>query len=73
MSNENNEPITGETVVVETAGPSGNAFAVMGAVADALRRSGRGDLVADYRKRATSGDYENLLAVSGEFVTILRV
>ena len=73
MSNEKKEPITDETVVVEMRGPSGNAFCVMGAVVEALRRNGRGDLVADYRKRATSGDYENLLKVSEEYVTITRV
>lgn len=73
MSNETKEPITDETVVVEMRGPSGNAFCVMGAVVEALRRNGKGNLVADYRKRATSGDYENLLKVSEEYVTILRV
>ena len=73
MSNETKEPITGETVVMEMRGPSGNAFCVMGAVVEALRRNGKGNLVADYRKRATSGDYENLLKVSEEYVTITRV
>ena len=73
MSNETKEPITDETVVVEMRGPSGNAFCVMGAVVEALRRNGKGNLVADYRKRATSGDYENLLKVSEEYVTITRV
>ena len=61
MSNEKKDPITDETVVVEMRGPSGNAWAVMGAVVKALRENGRGDLVAEYQKRATSGDYENLL------------
>jgi len=73
MTNEKKEPITDETVVVEMRGPSGNAWAVMGAVAKALRENGRGDLVAEYQKRATSGDYENLLKVSEEYVTIMRV
>ena len=73
MSNEKKEPITDETVVVEMRGPSGNAFCVMGAVVEALRRNGKGNLVADYRKRAMSGDYDNLLKVSEEYVTIMRV
>ena len=72
MSNEKKEPILDETVVVEMRGPSGNAYCVMGAVADALRRNGKGDLVAEYRRRATSGNYENLLAVSEEYVNIMR-
>ena len=72
MSNEKKEPILDETVVVEMRGPSGNAYCVMGAVVDALRRNGKGDLVAEYRRRATSGNYENLLAVSEEYVNIMR-
>lgn len=73
MSNGKKEPIIDETVVVEMRGPSGNAYCVMGAVADALRRNGKGDLVAEYRQRATSGDYENLFAVSEEYVNIMRI
>ena len=72
MANETKKPVTDETVIVELRGPSGNAYCVMGAVADALRRNGKGDLVAEYRRKATSGNYENLLAVSGEYVNIKR-
>ena len=46
----------------------GNAFAVMGAVARALRRAGQADKVKEYRAKATSGDYNNLLRVSMEYV-----
>lgn len=50
-------------------GLDGNAFAVMGAVSNALRKSGQhGDKVAAYRKAAMSGDYDNLLRVSMEYV-----
>ena len=73
MANETKKPDTDETVIVELRGPSGNAYCVMGAVADALRRNGKGDLVAEYRRKATSGNYENLLAVSGEYVNIERI
>ena len=73
MSNKKKEPITDETVVVEMRGPSGNAFCILGAVVEALRHSGRGDLVAEYRRRATSSNYKNLLKVSEEYVTILKV
>ena len=73
MSNEKKEPITDETVIVEMRGPSGNAYCVLGAVAKALRSTGRGDLVEEYLRKATSGDYENLLKVSGEYVNIERV
>ena len=73
MSNEKKEPITDETVIVEMRGPRGNAYCVLGAVAKALRSTGHGDLVEEYLRKATSGDYENLLKVSGEYVNIERV
>jgi hypothetical protein len=47
---------------------NGNAFAVMAAVAAALRKAGQADKVAEYQERATSGDYNHLLAVSMEYV-----
>ena len=72
MSNEKN-PVTDETVTVEMRGPSGNAWAVMGNVVAALRRAGKASLKDEYMKRAMSGDYENLLEVSGEYVRIKRV
>lgn len=46
----------------------GNAFAVMGAVTRALKRAGQGDKVKEYMAKATSGDYDNLLRVSMEYV-----
>ncbi len=47
---------------------NGNAFAVLGAVKKALKAAGQGDKVAEYMRRATAGDYNNLLAVSMEYV-----
>ena len=73
MSNERKEPITDETVFVEMRGPSGNAYCVMANVVKALKDAGRGDLKDEYLRRATSGNYENLLAVSGEYVNIERI
>lgn len=46
----------------------GNAFAIMGAVTKALKRAGLVDKVAEYRTKAMAGDYNNLLAVSMEYV-----
>ena len=71
MSNKKN-PVTDETVRVEMRGPSGNAWAVMGNVVAALRRAGKASLKDEYMKRAMSGNYENLLEVSGEYVRIER-
>jgi hypothetical protein len=46
-------------------GVDGNAFAVMGATAKALRRAGATPAFVDaYRTLAMSGDYDHLLAVS---------
>ena len=45
----------------------------MGATAKALRRNGHGDKVAEYQRRATSGNYENLLAVTREYVNLVEV
>ena len=72
MSNEKN-PVTDETVTVEMSGPSGNAWAVMGNVVAALKRAGKASLKDEYMKRAMSGDYENLLKVSGEYVNIVKI
>lgn len=46
----------------------GNAFAIMGAVITALKHAGQGDKIAEYQRRATSADYDNLLRVSMEYV-----
>jgi len=46
----------------------GNAFAVLGAVKRALEKAGQGDKVQEYMAKATSGNYDNLLAVSMEYV-----
>ena len=41
--------------------------------ARALKRSGHADKVEEYNRRATSGDYENLLKVTGEYVILKAV
>lgn len=51
-------------------GVDGNAFAIMGYTAMALKRTGHADLVEDMRKRATSGDYDNLIAVCESYLEI---
>lgn len=47
----------------------GNAFAVMGAVMNALRQAGYDRSYVDqYYAEATAGDYSNLLRVSARYV-----
>jgi hypothetical protein len=58
-------------IEVELSGRDGNAFAIMAAVRQALRRNGVAkDEVEEYVKESTSGDYDNLLQVAGNWVTI---
>lgn len=52
-------------------GPDGNAFAIMGAVGRALRNAGLGHEVKAYMTEAQSGSYDNLLSVTGHWVTVL--
>ena len=49
-------------------GQDGNAFALMGYTANALRREGLRELVSEMQKEATSGDYYHLIAVCDKYV-----
>ncbi len=49
-------------------GEDGNAFAVIGRVIKALRKAGQGHLVSEFQVKATSGNYDHLLAVCLEYV-----
>lgn len=73
MTEETREPLTDEVVTYEPAGPSGNAWAIMGATAAALRRRGLGDKVAEYQRLAMAGNYENLLAVTRRHVKLVEI
>lgn len=58
-------------VHVQLSGTDGNAFAIMGKVADALRRAGVPDNeVIEYRAESMSGDYDNLLRVAMRWVEV---
>ena len=49
-------------------GQDGNAFALMGYTANALKKEGLGDLVSQMQKEATSGDYYHLIAVCDSYL-----
>ena len=51
-------------------GVDGNAFAVMGYTARALKETGHKDLVTQMQSEAMSGDYNNLLRVCMKYVDI---
>ena len=51
-------------------GVDGNAFAIMGYTARALKKTGHADLVENMLSRAKSGDYENLIFVCQKYIDI---
>lgn len=53
----------------ELVGQDGNAYFIMGRVSRALRRAGVGQNVIDeYTKKSTSGDYDNVLRTAMEYI-----
>lgn len=58
-------------IEVKLIGEDGNAFNVLGKVVKALKRNGYEGLVENYKKDAMSGDYDNLLKVTMEYVEII--
>ena len=62
------EPIT--NVEVELIGKDGNAFTILGEVRKALKKAGHDDLVEEYTKEATSGDYNHLLQTTVKYVIV---
>lgn len=58
-------------VTVKLTGEDGSAFGILGRVARALRRAGHGELVPIYFAEATAGDYDNLLAVTCQYVHVV--
>jgi hypothetical protein len=61
-------------VVVDLVGSTGNAFYILGATGRALKDAGASPLeCSQYQEDATSSDYEHLLAVTREWVTLVTV
>lgn len=58
-------------VEVQLTGQDGNAFAIMGRVAGALKKAGvPKEEVAEYMKESMSGDYDNLLQTAMRWVSV---
>jgi hypothetical protein len=58
-------------VQVQLVGEDGNAFAIMGRVAGALKRAGVPKEEIDvYYSESTSGDYDNLLRTATQWVQV---
>jgi hypothetical protein len=57
-------------VILNLDGPDGNAFAVMGHTVKALRAwKTDASLIKQYQDECMSGDYDNLLKVTSQWVT----
>ena len=58
-------------IQVQLIGQDGNAFAVMGSVQRALRKAGASkEEINQYLKEAMSGDYDNLLRTTMDWVEV---
>lgn len=62
--------MTKTNIKVKLLGNDGNAFYILGTVRRALEKAGYRDLAKQYIKEATTGDYNNLLAVTQEYVEV---
>ena len=66
---DESESITG--VKVKLIGEDGNAFAILSKVSKELRRAGYDlDFIKEYQAQAMSGDYDNLLQVTMNYVEV---
>jgi hypothetical protein len=58
-------------IVVQLIGENGNAFGILGAVTKAMRKAGiDGKERSQFMFEATAGDYDNLLTVVQQWVTV---
>jgi hypothetical protein len=57
-------------VLVQLSGNDGNAFNIMAQVNRALRDVATPDEIKQYQQEAMSGDYDNLLRVTSEWVEV---
>jgi hypothetical protein len=61
-------PLTNATV--KLVGEDGNAFAILGAVKKAIRKSDKPELAEAFMAEAMSGDYDHLLQTAMEYVEV---
>ena len=59
-------------IEVQLAGEDGNAYAILSRVTRAMRKAGLSrEEINDYMDEAMSGDYDNLIAVTTQWITAL--
>ena len=59
-----------EKPTVKLIGEDGNAFAIMGKVEEALRKSENPEMASKYLEEVVQGDYNHLLRVTTKYVNI---
>jgi len=57
-------------IKVKLVGEDGNAFNILGKVSKALRRGGYPELADEYKEKAMSGNYDELLQTTLEYVEV---
>lgn len=58
-------------IEVQLVGEEGNAFSILGRVSQVLRRGGVSEKeVEEYMDEAMSGNYDDLLATTAQWVTV---
>ena len=70
MTNDNTTSLSLTDAVVVLTGTDGNAFATLGHVRRAIRKSNHPELADEFIAEATSGDYDHLLMTCFKYVTI---
>ena len=55
---------------VKLTGETGNAFFILGKVKAALIKAGHKELAENYVREATSGDYDNLLKITMDYIEV---
>ena len=60
-----------EKPTVKLLGEDGNAFAIMGTVAKALKKAGASqEHIEKYYEESSSGDYDNLIRVAMKYANV---
>ena len=68
--NRKENTIAKTDIAVKLVGEDGNAFAILGRCYQALVRARRRDLWEEFRKEATSSDYNHLLATVCDYFVV---
>ena len=60
-------------LVIDLTGPDGNTLAIAAIMAGVFKQLDIRDEIPVYREKVLSGDYENVLEVTGEYLDMLHI